>query len=275
MIVVDQSTGTEYDFERASWTDPTTSPYGQASAIPVAGTGATGLGAQADAANIGMLAGVIRPSELAAGAIDHALAVSVPCTSGYVWPATGPWGLDCKTIGQDPATAPPMGGLLQLNMTPAQIAATGAPAWQRTIMTAMAQYGMYINDTNGGYDNTSLELEKQGDESSTSFGLAPEMGDLVRRFGGNSAGAGAWIVDGVQIDASKLRLIAPCVAQGTCPSTTPGLRADCPRGGCPSGDPPPSAPRAPAPQAPPSPPASSPARALALRRARRKHSTGQ
>ena len=112
MIVVDQSTGTEYDFERASWTDPTDLTVWSASAIPVAGTGATGLGAQADAANIGMLAGVIRPSELAAGAINHALAVSVPCTSGYVWPATGPWGLDCKTIGQDPASAPPMGGLL-------------------------------------------------------------------------------------------------------------------------------------------------------------------
>ncbi len=223
MIVVDQSTGTEYDFERASWTDPTDLAVWSASAIPIAGTDATGLGAQADAANIGMMAGVIRPDELAAGVINHALAISVPCTSGYVWPATGPWGLDCKTIGQDPASAPPMGGLLQLNMTPAQIAASGAPAWQQTIMTAMATYGMYINDTNGGTDNTTLEIEKQGDQTTTSFGLAPQMGNLVRAVGGTSAGPGAWIVGGVPIDASKLRLIAPiqCVAQGTCPAADP------------------------------------------------------
>jgi hypothetical protein len=220
MIVVDQADNAEYDFERASWTGSDQLTVWSGSEIPITGPGATGLGGNADAGSFGLLGGIVRPEELRSDSINHALAISVPCTDGYVWPAQGPWGLACGSIGQDAPGALQMGALLQLDMTAAQIAATGAPAWQQAIMRAMARYGMYINDTNGGADNRGLEIDVQDDESFTSLGEAPLMGDAVRAFGGSYAGSGDWIVAGVPINPAKLRVIAACVQQGTCPAPT-------------------------------------------------------
>lgn len=219
MIVVDQADNAEYDFERASWTGPNQLTVWSGSEIPISGPGATGLGGNADAGSFGLLGGVIRPEELEADSINHALAISVPCTSGYVWPAQGPWGMGCGSIGQDGSATLQMGDLLQLNMTPGQIAASGAPAWQQAIMRAMARYGMYINDTNGGADNQGLELDTQDDESFTSLGEPPQMADAVQALGGSEVGSGDWMVDGVAINPAKLRVVAACVQQGTCPAT--------------------------------------------------------
>ncbi len=217
MIVIDQAANAEYDFERASWTGPNQLTVWSGSEIPISGTEATGLGGNADAGSFGLLGGVIRPEELQAESINHALAISVPCTDGYVWPAQGPWGLACSLVEQDAIGALQMGDLLQLNMTPAQIAATGAPAWQQAIMRAMARYGMYINDTNGGDDNQALELDSQDDVSFTSLGEPPLMADALQSFGGVPSGSGFWMVAGVPINSAKLRVIAACVQQGTCP----------------------------------------------------------
>jgi hypothetical protein len=216
MIVVDTTTGTEYDFERASWTSSNELTVWSGSAMPIGGNGLDG---GADAADLGLLAGTITAAQLASGTIDHALAVSVPCTTGYVWPATGAFGQACSAVNQNSAQAIPMGALLQLNMTPAQIAATHAPAWQQTIMRAMATYGMYANDTNGTSDTSTLEVEKWDDISYTSVGQAPQMANLLKSLGGQSDGNGGFAVDGVPIPVSKLRVIAPCVQQGTCPSS--------------------------------------------------------
>ncbi len=216
MIVIDTTTGTEYDFERASWTSSNVLTVWSGSAMPVGGNGLDG---GADAADLGLLAGTITAAQLASGTIDHALAVSVPCTTGYVWPATGAFGQACSAVNQGSADAMPMGALLQLNMTTSQIAATHAPAWEQTIMRAMATYGMYANDTNGSSDTTTLEVEKWDDISYTSLGQAPQMANLVKSLGGQSNGSGGFIVDGVPIPVSKLRVIAPCVQHGTCPSS--------------------------------------------------------
>jgi hypothetical protein len=231
MLVIDQANNAEYDFERASWSGPNQLTVWSGSEIPISGDTATGLGGSADAGSFGLLAGIIRPTELRANSIDHALAISVPCTEGYVWPAQGPWGEPCGKIGQSDSSGAGfaglhMGSLLQLNMTDAQIAGTGAPAWQQAIMRAMSHYGMYINDTNGGADNQTLELEKQGDESFTSFGQAPQMAKVVRSLGATAWSSDNWVVDGVPIDVSKLRVVDPCVQQGTCPTAaSPPARA--------------------------------------------------
>ncbi len=217
MIVIDTATGTEYDFERASWTSSNVLTVWSGSAIPIEGTGLDG---GADAADLGLLAGTITAAQLASGTIDHALAVSVPCTTGYVWPATGAFGQACSAVNQGASNAIPMGALLQLNMTTAQIAATHAPAWEQTIMRAMATYGMYANDTNGSSDTTTFEVEKWDDISYTSLGQAPQMANLLESLGGQSDGNGGFVVDGVPIPISKLRVIAPCVQQGTCPSSS-------------------------------------------------------
>jgi len=231
MIVIDTTTGTEYDFERASWTSSNVLTVWSGSAMAIGGNGLDG---GADAADLGLLAGTITAAQLASGTISHALAVSVPCTTGYVWPATGAFGQVCSAVNQASASSIPMGALLQLNMTTSQIAATHAPAWQQTIMQAMATYGMYANDTNGSSDSSTLELEKQDDISYTSVGQAPQMGNLVHSLGGQSDGSGGFVVDGVPIPVSKLRVIAPCVQQGTCPSSP----------STPSSPPPPSSHRA-------------------------------
>jgi hypothetical protein len=216
MIVIDQADDIEYDFERAFWTGPNQLTVWSGSEIRISADGGTGLGGGADAGDFGLLAGIILPSELTQGSINHAMSISVPCTAGYVWPSTGPWGLACGRIGQRAAGALHMGSLLQLNMSDAEIAATGAPAWQQTIMRAMAHYGMYVNDTNGGGGSQTLELEKQSDESFTSVGQAPQMRNAIRSLGGKSWSGGVWGIDGVPIDISKLRVIDPCVARGTC-----------------------------------------------------------
>jgi hypothetical protein len=63
----------------------------------------SGLWAQGDAANFALSSGLLRPSELASGVINHALIVTVPCTNanganvGYSYPASGGWGEACGT----------------------------------------------------------------------------------------------------------------------------------------------------------------------------------
>jgi hypothetical protein len=232
MIVVDTTTDTEYDFERASWSSSNVLTVWSGSEEPLDGTG---LGGGADAADFGLLGGTISAAQLASGTINHALAVSVPCTTGYVYPATMANGQPCSDVNQSPTNALPLGALLQLNMTPTQIAATHAPKWEQTIMTAMATYGMYANDTNGSPDPTNIEFENQDDTQYTSLGMKPQMADLFQSLGAQSIGSGTWLLDGVQIPVSKLRVIDPCVVQGTCPSSgTQSGSQNSPQSGSPS-----------------------------------------
>ncbi len=223
LTVVDQANDVEYDFELASFSaDRQTLTVAAASQIPIGPDQGAGLGAQSTAAHFSTIAGLIREPELAAGAINHALVVSIPCTEGSVSPAQGPWGYACSQMGQSRQggeIAPHLGTLFQLKMTDAQIAASGAPAWEQAIMTAMAHYGMYANDTNGPGDPDSFELEKEADVSYTSLGAQPPMADLLKSLPGSTywAPSDIWIASGPTIDFSRLRVIDPCVAQGTCP----------------------------------------------------------
>ena len=215
MTIVDQANNAEYDFERASWTGPDQISVWSGSELPVSGAGATGLGGNADAGSFGLLGGIIRPEELQAGSINHALAISVPCTDGYVWPAMGPWGAPCSSIEQA-GDGPHVGSLLQLSMSPAQIASSGYPRWQKAIVTAMSRYGMYINDTNGSGMNRALELELEDDVSFVSLGQPPLMANMFRALGGTHQGPGYVVLDGVEIPISKLRVVDPCVQHATC-----------------------------------------------------------
>src|SRR6185437_12689975 len=158
--------------------------------------------------------------------INHALAINVPCTNGSVFPAQGANGMPCNKLqGQNGAGTPaPLGTLFQLNMTDAQIAASGAPAWEKTIMTAMAHYGMYVNDTDG---INNIELEAESDISYTSLGGPSRLDNFIKANGGSYyAPLKRWILSGRFIPVSKLRVISPCFAQGTCPgSSSPAANA--------------------------------------------------
>ncbi|MGO9821872.1 MAG: hypothetical protein ACLPTJ_14665 [Solirubrobacteraceae bacterium] len=92
----------------------------------------------ADAAGLPILPGLARYSEVAAGAIDHALRFTAPCTgSRYVYPArhiapscSGPY-------------APPMGLRVRLK---ASVDIAALPYQARVVATALKRYGMILAD---------------------------------------------------------------------------------------------------------------------------------
>jgi hypothetical protein len=207
MTVVDQQSGREYDFWQASTPANGRMTVSAASSIPIGAGRGTGLAGAAEAADLGLLGGLIRAPELAAGKIEHALAISVECVQrSDVWPA--------PTWARGDSVCPGGGGphfssLLQLNMSDAEINESRAPAWQRTIMTAMAHYGVYVVDSNG-VNNREMGLIQESEQSFTSFGYPGAMNSYIRSAGGNGQLAG------VPIDVSRLRVIAPCVPRRTC-----------------------------------------------------------
>jgi hypothetical protein len=220
MTILDQANNLEYDFEHATWSaDHQTLNVWSGAEIPAGPNTGTGLGGGGTAAGFSTLAGLITAPELAAGAINHALVINVPCTTGAVYPAAGAWGLACNHIQNENTTGTPtpLGSLFQLNMTDAQIAATLAPAWQQTLMTAMAHYGMYVNDTSG---INNIELEAQSDISYTSLGGKSQLTDFIAAHGGHYyAPLNRWILTGRALPINHLRVISPCFAQATCPGT--------------------------------------------------------
>ena len=218
MTIVDQAHGREYDFEHATWS-PDHHTLDVWSGAEVASDAGSGLGSGATAADFANLAGLITAPELAAGRIDHALSIVLPCTHGYVYPATLANGFRCSRMPtyREPGNAGPLGTLLQLDMSDAQIATSGAPAWEQTIMTAMAHYGMYVNDTGDPGDPVDIGLEALSDISSTVYGAAAPLAGFIAATGGTyDPATDQWTVTGPAIPVTALRVISPCLARGTC-----------------------------------------------------------
>ena len=81
-------------------------PFGKSGELVTAWGGRTridgdGLGSAAVAANFGTLAGLVRPEELEAGRIEHALFMTVPCVG--------------EVAGSDTVYFPPRGHMLDAN----------------------------------------------------------------------------------------------------------------------------------------------------------------
>ena len=84
LAVIDQAAGWEYDLYNVD-SKPAgggTIVVGWGGRTEIGDANALGLDSNATAAHFGLAAGVIRPAELEAGEIDHALAISVKCTNG-------------------------------------------------------------------------------------------------------------------------------------------------------------------------------------------------
>ncbi len=168
MAVIDQSSGWEWDFWQVQ-----SKPAGGGT-LTVSSAGRTmitgdGLKSGATASYFGLAAGVIRGEEMQAGEIDHALFLVVKCTNGTaVWPAatSKASGRSCSSMGLSNANAPAMGQHFYLEMSDAQINALMVPSWQKTILRAMAHYGMYVGDTGG----SSWGVQIESGTSYTSFG---------------------------------------------------------------------------------------------------------
>jgi hypothetical protein len=223
LAAIDQAQGWEYDFWQVRHKPPGGGrldvSYGGRTRIR--GARADGLGSNATAAHFALSAGIIRPAELAAGRIDHALFMTVPCTNGtFVAPATGPGvGRSCTAIGRPAAGAPALGQRFYLAMSDAQIAALPVPAWGRTILQAMARYGMIVGDTGG----TGWGVRTESGTSYTSFGYADPWAQLGRRFGvgswrSSATGRRKYLFDlrGVVAWDQHLRVVDPCVSAGRC-----------------------------------------------------------
>lgn len=172
-----------------------------------------GLGSDATAAEFGLAAGLIRGDQIEAGEIDHALFIHVRCTSGRsVYPAApGTTGSVCS----DTTNAPPLGARIWFSMSPAQIAALPVPAWKKTILRALHRYGGYVGDTTGG--RVSWGVQALSGSTYTSYGKADPWVKVARGFGvGIWNGAYYLDVDGGVDWGGHLKVVDPCLAQGSC-----------------------------------------------------------
>jgi hypothetical protein len=92
----------------------------------------------ADAAGLPILPGLARYSEVAAGAIDHALRFTAPCTGAkYVYPARH------QASGCSGPFAPPMGLRIRLK---AGLKISGLPYQARVVAQALKVYGLILAD---------------------------------------------------------------------------------------------------------------------------------
>jgi hypothetical protein len=139
VLVVNRQTCTDYELwdarpiaRSANWTAGSGAVFHLSSdALRPAGW------TSADAAGLAILPGLIRPEEIAAGVIDHAIRVTVPATdTAYLWPAR-------HEAGVDNAALPPMGLRLRLK---ASVDIAGYPRVDRIILQALKTYGMIVAD---------------------------------------------------------------------------------------------------------------------------------
>jgi len=139
--------------------------------VDVRGQGNAIVGGGGIAASWSQIAGVIMYSELAAAdhnpvnAIPHALTFDVPYTTGTVYPCN----LQNNGVtvsGKTAANYPPMGARFHLDMTDAEIAKLKLPKWHQAIVYALAHYGAFVSDTNGGDQGSMGHIQ-----TSNSFNL--------------------------------------------------------------------------------------------------------
>lgn len=216
MAVVDQRAGWEYDFWQVR-----RKPKGGGTLVVSHGgrtrIRGTGLGSNATAAHFGLLAGIVRPQELAAGRIAHALFITVRCSSGRsVYPsAPRGTGAPCRRFGEPDAGAPPMGARLWLDMSEREINRLAVPDWKRTVLRALHRYGGFVGDTLNG--NSSFGIMVESGASYTSFGYEDPWRKLAEELG-----AGEWqgkrVLDlNTRPDWRRhLKIVHPCITRGSC-----------------------------------------------------------
>jgi hypothetical protein len=125
--------------------------------------------------------------ELANGRIDHALGLNVRCLNDpMLYPADTTFGSD-KTC--DKTMNPPhYGNLVHLLWSPAQIASSAYSAPCKAILTALATYGAYLDDTgnNGLQINTQGELSYTANPSSAAYDPWPDIQSALNSSGDGS-----------------------------------------------------------------------------------------
>jgi hypothetical protein len=231
MTIVDQQEGWEYDLWNVNRKTDGTIYFGWGGRTRIDGDG---LGSDAVAARYGNLAGTIRIAELRAGRINHALAMVVPCTETYVYPAVQT-GQKCSDAGLPVPGHIPMGAHLQLELSEAEIEALPVPAWKKAIARALARYGAYVSDTTSVADQYGFERESS--TPYTAYGLPDPWVQFARQLGferedfNNNGDGEYWMGLEEGIPWNRLRVVAVCAAEGTCPGGTDAPRNEPGAGG--------------------------------------------
>lgn len=209
LTVIDHASGTEYDLWNIREMDEDSIVIKWGGITNVRGYG---LGSDAVASQNGAIAGMVRAEELRDGKIEHALALFVPCTEGYVYPATK-GGLDCSDNGFDADSRPAMGAHFQLPADPGELAAS--PPWKGAILKALDRYGAYVVDTSGTEGIWGLKHESpagftsQG-EDDPFLELAIDSG--IGASDQNSNGIPEYFFNfGFETDFEGLRLMPPSI----------------------------------------------------------------
>ena len=176
LTIVDQDTQVEHDLWsiRSIWGNSVRTSWGGETSIR-----GKGLGSGAVAAEYGSLGGLIRAEELMNGRIDHALALTVPCTKGHTYPGTKV-GSECSDVGFSTDYPLPQGALLRLNMNRDEIKRK-VPGWLEPIYLALERYGAYIADTIGSPGEPYLKVESQA--SYTAWGQEDPLLKYARELG--------------------------------------------------------------------------------------------
>ncbi len=215
LAVIDQDSGWEHDFWQVR-----SKPAGGGTLV-VSHGGKTridgdGRGSNATAAWFALSAGIIRGVEMQAGRIDHALFSAIKCTAGSsVYPAEpGTTAAPCSAFGLANADAPPLGARIQLDMSDAEIDALAVPGWKKTILRALADYGLIVGDTNGG--NAAWGIQGESGSSYTSFDAADPWRTFAESVGASRSDGGYAFDIAAGVDWTRLRVVAPCVSEGTC-----------------------------------------------------------
>ena len=145
LAVIDRTSGCEYDFWQAVHSADGSWSAAWANALDTGGSGWFAQGLSARGSGAAGLGGLIRPEEIAAGRIDHALSFSFNYAKagGPVAPATESDGTSTLP------GAIPEGARLQLD--PAMdLEALGLKPYELAIARALQTYGMVLVDVGGG-----------------------------------------------------------------------------------------------------------------------------
>jgi hypothetical protein len=221
-LAVVQPDGTEYDFWL--WSQQgSTATAGAIAYGPITGEGTCSPGGcAANGTMQAFISNSLRPDELAAGVIPHALSAVVPCAStnlpnGAIFPGSAAAG--CNTNSN---VAPP-GARWQLTLTDPQIDALNAAPWEKAILHAMHDYGVYTTQTIFGDHPTPgpFALTWASPLQWTAFGQPNPWSSFNWSSPGNNGGVGMpptnWHPGGINW-ASSLRIVAECYAKETCSS---------------------------------------------------------
>jgi len=219
--VIDKTTNVEHDFYQfpiGGVSGGGVIPHVSACGIENTVDTGSGIGSPVTASAFAEIAGVIRGPELQGNLISHALFATVSCDNGTsVYPAQPNHTVPCNST----ANAFPFGSLIWIDYTDAQIAALSIPAWERTIITALAHYGAYIGDQGGPFTASQLSLAFESGQGYVLYGAAQPTQQVAVAAGiPFNSGIGGYLFAFPGVDfASHLHVLDPCIPQGTCPGS--------------------------------------------------------